>query len=39
LWAEARFWAISKSGVAVEWILMEDSPEAEMISVGVVARA
>ncbi len=38
MWAPVRVWAKGLEGVVVEWILIEEAPEAERIWVGVTAR-
>jgi hypothetical protein len=38
LWAPLRVCERGMSGEVVEWIFMEDAPEAERIWVGVTAR-
>jgi hypothetical protein len=38
LCADVSVWTSGKSGEVVEWIFMDDAPDAERICVGVTAR-
>jgi hypothetical protein len=38
LCADVSVWKSGKSGEVVEWIFMDDAPDAESICVGVTAR-
>lgn len=38
MWTFSRVWKSGKSGSFVEWILIDEEPEAERICVGVVPR-